>query len=50
MVFTIFFAIGQYNAVPTSPNGGRGYIWGAAFVEQGETRGEDVVNMQTFSS
>ncbi|MFH7017124.1 RagB/SusD family nutrient uptake outer membrane protein [Flavobacterium sp. FlaQc-47] len=41
-------AIGQYNAVPTSPNGGRGYIWGAAFVEQGEARGEDVVNMATF--
>lgn len=41
-------AVGQYNAVPTSPNGGRGYIWGAAYVEQGETRGEDVVNMATF--
>nr|WP_199002759.1 RagB/SusD family nutrient uptake outer membrane protein [Flavobacterium sp. ASV13] len=41
-------AIGQYNAVPTSPNGGRGYVWGAAFVEQGEARGEDVVNMATF--
>jgi hypothetical protein len=41
-------AIGQYNAIPTSPNGGRGYVWGAAYVEQGEARGEDVVNMQTF--
>jgi len=41
-------AIGQYNAIPTSPNGGRGYVWGAAFVEQGEARGEDVVNMATF--
>ncbi|MFB9078640.1 RagB/SusD family nutrient uptake outer membrane protein [Flavobacterium procerum] len=41
-------AVGQYNAIPTSPNGGRGYIWGAAFVQQGETRGEDVVNLQTF--
>ncbi|MFH6994726.1 RagB/SusD family nutrient uptake outer membrane protein [Flavobacterium sp. FlaQc-48] len=40
--------IGQYNAASTSPNGGRGYVWGAAFVEQGETRGEDVVNMATF--
>jgi hypothetical protein len=40
--------IGQYNAAPTSPNGGRGYVWGAAFVEQGEARGEDVVNMATF--
>ncbi|MDX6183089.1 RagB/SusD family nutrient uptake outer membrane protein [Flavobacterium sp. Fl-77] len=41
-------AIGQYNAAPNSPNGGRGYVWGAAFVQQGETRGEDVVNMATF--
>jgi hypothetical protein len=41
-------ALGQYNAAPTSPNGGRGYVWGAAFVEQGEARGEDVVNMATF--
>lgn len=41
-------AVGQYNAIPTSPNGGRGYVWGAAFVEQGEARGEDVVNMATF--
>jgi hypothetical protein len=39
-------AIGQYNS--TTPNGGRGYVWGAAFVEQGEARGEDVVNMATF--
>jgi hypothetical protein len=39
-------AIGQYTS--TSPNGGRGYVWGAAFVEQGEARGEDVVNMATF--
>lgn len=39
-------AIGQYNS--TSATGGRGYVWGAAFVEQGETRGEDVVNMATF--
>ncbi|WPO79438.1 RagB/SusD family nutrient uptake outer membrane protein [Flavobacterium sp. KACC 22761] len=41
-------AIGQYNAAPTSPNSGRGYVWGAAFVEQGEARGEDIVNMATF--
>ncbi|MNQ21195.1 SusD family protein [compost metagenome] len=40
--------IGQYNAASTAPNGGRGYIWGAAFVEQGEARGEDIVNMATF--
>lgn len=39
-------AIGQYNS--TSPNGGRGYIWGAAFVQQGDNRGEDVVNNATF--
>jgi hypothetical protein len=39
-------AIGQYNA--TTANGGRGYVWGAAYVEQGEARGEDVVNMATF--
>lgn len=39
-------AIGQYNS--TSPNGGRGYIWGAAFVQQGDNRGEDVVNTQAF--
>ncbi|MFZ0598855.1 MAG: RagB/SusD family nutrient uptake outer membrane protein [Flavobacterium sp.] len=39
-------AIGQYNS--TSSNGGRGYIWGAAFVEQGDCRGEDVVNTQAF--
>lgn len=39
-------AIGQYNS--TGANGGRGYVWGAAYVEQGECRGEDVVNMATF--
>ncbi|KFF06517.1 RagB/SusD family nutrient uptake outer membrane protein [Flavobacterium reichenbachii] len=39
-------ALGQYNT--TNPNGGRGYIWGAAFVEQGDCRGEDVVNTQAF--
>lgn len=39
-------AIGQYNS--TNPNGGRGYIWGAAFVQQGDNRGEDVVNVATF--
>ncbi|MTH16463.1 RagB/SusD family nutrient uptake outer membrane protein [Flavobacterium sp. LC2016-01] len=39
-------AIGMYNS--TTTNGGRGYVWGAAFVEQGEARGEDVVNMATF--
>ena len=39
-------AIGQYNS--TNLNGGRGYIWGAAFVQQGDNRGEDVVNTATF--
>lgn len=39
-------AIGQYNS--TSPNGGRGYVWGAAFVQQGDCRGEDVVNTAAF--
>lgn len=39
-------AVGQYNS--PSQNGGRGYIWGAAFIEQGECRGEDVVNNATF--
>jgi starch-binding outer membrane protein, SusD/RagB family len=40
-------AIGQYNSA-TNPNAGRGYIWGAAFVQQGDCRGEDVVNIQAF--
>ena len=39
-------AVGQYNS--TNRNGGRGYIWGAAFVQQGDCRGEDVVNTATF--
>jgi len=39
-------AIGQYNT--TLPNGGRGFVWGAAFVQQGDNRGEDVVNIQAF--
>lgn len=38
--------IGQYNT--TNPNGGRGYVWGAAYVQQGDCRGEDVVNTQAF--
>lgn len=36
-----------YYANPTSP-AYRGYPFGAAFVEQGDCRGEDVVNMATF--
>lgn len=38
--------LGQYNT--TNPNGGRGYVWGAAFVQQGDNRGEDVVNLAAF--
>ncbi|WP_026730444.1 RagB/SusD family nutrient uptake outer membrane protein [Flavobacterium denitrificans] len=38
--------IGRYNT--TSENGGRGYVWGAAFVEQGDCRGEDMVNTAAF--
>ncbi|TFH39504.1 MAG: RagB/SusD family nutrient uptake outer membrane protein [Bacteroidia bacterium] len=33
---------GDYNG------GGRGYPWGSAFVQQGDNRGEDVVNIFTF--
>lgn len=36
-------ALGAYNGT-----GARGYIWGAAYVEQGECRGEDVINTATF--
>jgi hypothetical protein len=39
-------AVGKYTS--ENSNGGRGYIWGAAFVEQGDCRGEDVVNLATF--
>jgi starch-binding outer membrane protein, SusD/RagB family len=34
--------IGLYNGAP------RGYVWGAAFVQQNDCRGEDVVNTQAF--
>lgn len=36
-------SIGVYNG-----GGGRGYIWGAAFVQQGDNRGEDVINLAAF--
>ena len=36
-------SIGVYNG-----SGGRGYIWGAAFVQQGDNRGEDVINLAGF--
>ena len=39
-------AIGQYNS--TAPNGGRGYVWGAAYIQQGDCRGEDAVSVATF--
>lgn len=39
-------AIGQYNS--TTPNGGRGYVWGAAYIQQGDCRGEDAVSVATF--
>ncbi|RXJ46082.1 RagB/SusD family nutrient uptake outer membrane protein [Gelidibacter gilvus] len=35
-------ALGEYDGNP------RGYVWGAAFVEQGDNRGEDVVNEASF--
>ncbi len=38
--------LGQFNS--TNASGGRGYVWGAAFVQQGDNRGEDVVNLQAF--
>ncbi len=38
--------VGQFSS--TNPNGGRGYVWGAAFVQQGDNRGEDVINLQGF--
>ncbi len=41
-------AVGIFNGTPNNPNGGRGYIWGAAFVQQGDNRGEDVVNLAGF--
>lgn len=35
-------AIGEYNG------SGRGYVWGAAYIQQNDCRGEDVVNEATF--
>lgn len=35
-------AIGSYSG------SGRGYLWGAAYVQQNDTRGEDVVNTASF--
>jgi len=42
---------GMYNAAQLgyyNGTAGRGYVWGAAFVQQGDNRGEDVVNLQAF--
>jgi hypothetical protein len=42
---------GMYNAAQVgyyNGTGGRGYVWGAAFIQQGDNRGEDVVNLQAF--
>lgn len=42
---------GMYNAAQLgyyNGTGGRGYVWGSAFVQQGDNRGEDVVNLQAF--
>ncbi|MGQ9621517.1 MAG: RagB/SusD family nutrient uptake outer membrane protein, partial [Bacteroidales bacterium] len=41
---------GMYQAAQRGDYGGalRGYPWGAAFVQQGDCRGEDVVNIATF--
>jgi hypothetical protein len=42
--------IGMYNSAQRGDYGGagRGYPFGAAFVEQGDCRGEDAVNLQAF--
>ena len=39
--------MGIYNGTPSAPVS-RGYVWGAAYTEQNEARGEDVVNTQAF--
>jgi hypothetical protein len=42
--------VGMYNGAQRGDFGGagRGYPFGAAFVEQGDCRGEDVINLQAF--
>lgn len=40
-------AIGAYNGAATGASG-RGYIFGAAFVQQGDNRGEDALNLAAF--
>ena len=42
---------GMYNAAQVgyyNGNGARGYMWGAAYIEQNDFRGEDVVNTAAF--
>lgn len=41
---------GMYNAAQIGEyaGAGRGYIWGAAYIQQNDCRGEDVVNTQAF--
>lgn len=39
--------VGIFNGTPAAPLG-RGYVWGAAYFQQNEARGEDVVNTQAF--
>ncbi len=39
--------IGYYSSTPLS-NSARGYVFGAAYFQQNEVRGEDVVNTQAF--
>lgn len=40
--------LGMYQAAQIGEFGGRGYPFGAAFVQQGDCRGEDVVNIYAF--
>ena len=42
---------GMYNAAQIgvyAGTGARGYVFGAAFIEQGDARGEDVINLASF--
>lgn len=39
---------GIYKTTPDAANTPRGYVFGAAYVEQNDVRGEDVVNTATF--
>jgi hypothetical protein len=39
--------MGNYNGTLSSPNP-RGYVFGAAYIQQGDNRGEDVANLAAF--